>query len=211
MTNRLYFPLAVVIVAALSFWSMLRPYGPPANSTLKLEVAPASAVIKLDGRNIKAGEQKVTAGSHVVSVSLGGFERKTISLIAQANQPSYAAIVLTPNSADTQNWYKTHPSDAAIVNVVGSHQADFEVQQIKQATPFINQLPVTYGDGHGGLVTISPGAAVRKGSPTAIYINAATPSLRQDALAYIRNRGYDPANTDIVFTAFNNPFGRSRD
>lgn len=210
LLRRVYFPILLLLVSWVSFSLTSRP-GEVNNSYVQIEVAPKSAHVALDGKSSGAGKIAVPSASHTVTVSKQGFSTQTRTVTTQPDKTTYAGFALLPNSPSTQSWYVNHQSDKLLADGIGSHEADFISSSALKKNPFLKQLPLLYGDGHGGLVHISQGVPISPGGPPAIYITASSPSSRQTALSYIRNRGYNPATMDIVFVGQSNPLGNSGD
>jgi len=208
----LYFPVLLIVVIWVSYWVMASPSARPAGSYLQIEVVPISGTsVKLDGRGVRAGKIQTQPGPHILTVTKGGFGSESRTVSVSTNQTLYVGIALQPNASNTQNWYVAHPSDQSLAEGIGSHEADYESKTSLQNNPFIGQLPLVYGDGQGGTISIAQGVPLTPGGLPAIYVTAATPSIRQQVLSFIRNHGYDPATMDLVFYGQFNPLDTSGD
>lgn len=201
MRKLLNFPLLVLALFILSFLITLGLSGnhTSSNSFIEIGAAPLGASATINGHGASIGKNEVNPGSYTVTVSMKGFASQSQSVSVSMNKSVFVGVSLTPNSADTQNWYATHPSDQTLSDAVGSKLSDYESSTALQNNPFLKQLPLSYGDGLGGFISISQGVPTTTNGPPAVYVRAASPGLRQSVLAYMRNRGYDPANMDIVF------------
>jgi hypothetical protein len=211
IVKRFYFPFLCLFVGWLTYATVARPSSPTIDSYIQTEVIPSGSTLSIDGQGVRAGKYGVASGSHVVIVSKKGFTTKTSTVSTTQSQTVYVGVALQPDSPSTANWYREHPQDQQLAEGLGSHEADYEKQAAIQNNPFLNQLPILYGDGQGGTVNITLGVAISPGGPPAVYVTANTPTDRQGVLAYMRNRGYDPADMDIVFYGQSNPLDNSGD
>jgi hypothetical protein len=210
---RLYFPILLIFLLFVwvSYSVTVHTNSTPANSYLQIEVVPDGTAVRIDGHGVRNGKTSVSVGSHSITAEKQGFSSKSRTVSTKAGQTVYVGIALQPDTPNTSNWYATHPGDQQQAEGIGSHEADYENQLANQSNAFLGQLPLSYGDGQGGLVTIAQGVPLRAGGPPAIYITASTASTRQGVLTYIRNQGYDPADMDIVFYSQSNPLDSAGD
>ena len=212
MLKHFYLPLLLLFVIWVSYAITTRSINSSTtDGYLQIEVVPQSASINLDGHNAHAGKLAIASGNHTVTVSKLGFDSVTRHIATEPAQTAYIGIALQPNVPGTQNWYTNNPNDERLAEGIGSHEADYENRTANHNNPFLNQLPLAYGDGQGGIVTVSQGVAINPGGPPAVYVTAATPSIRQGVLTYMRSRGYDPAYMDVVFYGQSNPLDTSGD
>jgi hypothetical protein len=205
MNNRWIFPIFVFLVLALSFAIVTKAGQSSTDTFLQIAVAPSSAAVTIDGHSAGAGKYEINPGAHSVVVSRSGFATQTRSVSVSNAQTAYVGAILEPNSPSTQDWYNKHSSDQQLSQSIADHASDYQSSANTQANPFLAQLPLSYGDGNGGQVTIAPGLPLPNSSQPAIYVTAATPAERQGVLTYMRSRGYDPAIMDIVFYDSANP------
>lgn len=197
--KRFWFPVFLIFLSWFSYLVTVHTSTPNANSYLDVEVTPQSSKIVVDGQGVGAGKVAVVPGQHSITVSKEGFATKNLSASTSVNQTVFVGAVLKSNSPDTANWYYDHPDDQHLIDGIGSHQADYEQKVALQVTPFLKQLPLIYGNGHGGIINISPGAPMPPSTLPAIYITAQDPRDRQSAVTFIRSRGYNLADMNLVF------------
>lgn len=197
--RRYWFPVFLIFVVWFSYLVAVHTSSPNANSYLNVEVTPQSSRVVVDGVKVRPGKVAVVPGVHNITFSKKGFSTEHLSASAQVNQTVYVGAVLQSNSPDTSDWYETHPLDRNLVDGIASHQADYEQKVALQTMPFLKQLPLVYGDGHGGIINISPGAPMPPSTLPAIYVTAPSPQDRQSAVIFIRSRGYDLADMNIVY------------
>lgn len=203
--RKLLFPLFWLLIAWFSYSITANTGSPKPSSSIKTEVTPVSSVITIDGHKVRTGKVVVQPGTHTVSASRNGFGAKSRSVNVKLNETVYVGIVLQPNSPDTSDWYNQHPSDQQLVDGIGSHQADYQNKAAIKAMPFFKQLPTQYGDGYGSLISVDPGSPVPPATLPAVYVTAPNPRDRQSVITYIKSRGYNPADMDMIFYGLQNP------
>jgi hypothetical protein len=199
MYTRLYFPLFLVLLAGLSFWVVISAGRTSTKTFLQVQAAPSGAAIAIDGHSVSLGKDEVDAGTHTVTATRKGFATQTQSVPVKAGQTVYVGVILQPNASSTKNWYKNHASDQQLSQTIADQEANYHMTADPITNPFLRQLPISYGDGLGGLVTIDQGIPLPGTSQPAIYVTADMPTTRQQVLEYMRSRGYDPATMDIIF------------
>ena len=210
--KRFYFPILLILVVWISYAITAKSGAQQNSGYLQIEAVPINGTsVKVDGKGVSVGTIRVSVGDHVIKVSKPGFGTKGRTVSTGTGQTVYVGIALQPNTPKTQNWYADHPDDQRLAEGLGSHQADYVNKTANQANPFLSQLPLIYGDGQGGIVNISQGVPLQPGGTPAVYVTAATPAIRQGVLTYMRSRGYDPADMDIVFYGQSNPLDTSGD
>lgn len=192
--------ILLILAVPLFFWFGYASsrHVPPRNSTISIEAAPQQASITIDGKSVVNGNNKVTAGSHTISVQQAGFKQFSQTISTTPGQTAYIGAVLSSNSSATANWYTLHPDDAKQAEAISSHNFDYQSQQATKQNSLLQQLPITYDTG-AGEVTINSGVPLPGSNQPAIYVDASTPIDRQSALGWLRQNGYDPATMDIVF------------
>jgi hypothetical protein len=205
IVKRYYLPVLFILFLWIGYSLTLQSYTQPKSASLQLEVAPGDSALELDNHKASASTIAVTPGEHTVTASKQGFGTITRTVSASMSKTAYVGIVLQPNTSTTDNWYTVHATDAILADGIGSHAADYGNKLALQGNAFLKQLPISYGDGQGGIIEIAQGIPAEPNGPPAIYVTGATPTIRQSVLTFIRTRGYDPASMDIVFTDQSNP------
>lgn len=201
-----YFPVFLLLVALISYVITVHEGGVPANSSVNVEVTPKSSAIVLDGRSVRAGIIKLVPGSHTIVFSKQDFYSQTKHISTKTGQEMYAGAVLQPSNTSTIDWYDNHSEDRHLVDGIASHEADYQQKVALKTIPFLKQLPVQYGDGYGKIIKLAPGAPVSPSTLPAVYVTADTVRDRQSVITYIKSRGYDLADLDLVFYGLQTPF-----
>ncbi len=170
------------------------------SATITVAIAPQSATITINGKKGHSGMNNVSPGPVTVTAVHPGFATLSRTVIVQKGTDGYVGLVLTSNSAATNNWYETHPADLQASSVISSKQSDINASQSVKNTPIIQILPYI-GPGFEWRVDYGVNPSEKAAQTPAIYINALTPRGRSDALFWIKSRGYDLATMKIIFTA----------
>lgn len=209
MLNRLFFPacLALALVAGYAFATSFGPKSP--SGTLTVEAAPSGAAITIDGKKARVGKSTVPAGQHSVQATKDGFDKQVQIIAVKDGDSVEVGFILDPSAESTKDWYDKHPDDQKLAEGISSHVADYTSSANTKANSLLQLLPVSYSDGQGGSVSIDYGKPVGNSQEQGVYISTNNPEDRQDALTWIRNRGYDPATMDVVFYSESNPFDES--
>ncbi len=190
----LVIPVIVVVVVA----SIVLDRRNSQLAHLDILVAPASSMIKVDGRAVKAGTYNVKAGSHVVAVSRAGFTNQTKSLSVNAKQTQFVGIILQSNSDSTKNWYQNHPSDNNLAQSINNRSFDQAGENALTNNPLLAKLPYL-GPGLHFRVDFGVPSADSKTNYPSIYIRYDSDAAKSAALTWIKNQGSDPNSMDIVY------------
>lgn len=202
--------IVVLGLVALSVWLGYDSFinKPDLNATITVEVSPADATITIDGRHVRAGDTKVVAGQHTVLASRAGFANQTQPVTAAAGQTAYVGFALVSSSPSTKNWYSSHGGDQKLAEAISSHRIDYYTKASLAKNSLLQQLPIVY-DGAQGPIRLDAGLPLPGSSQPAVYVTAPTVADRLGVLAWLRDNGYDPALTDLVFYSGNYAFSPS--
>jgi hypothetical protein len=205
MNARWIFPVFLLLVAGLSFILVTRVGQTSTDTFLQIQAAPQGTAVVIDGHKSSSGTHEINPGEHTIAFNRSGFGSQTQNINAVGGKTVYVGAILQPNTSKTQDWYNHHHSDQQLSQGIADHESDYQATATVQANPFLQLLPLSYGDGSGGRVTIAQGVPLAGSNQPAIYVNATTVVDRQGVLTYMRSRGYDPALMDIVFYDVANP------
>jgi hypothetical protein len=146
---------------------------------------------------VKTGIIRVRPGNAHVVVTKSGFASQTKSVTAQQGKIVSVSIALISNSATTANWYATHPEDQKELEIITGRSYNSGAEQSVQKTPLIASLPhidnfyrVDYGQSQ---------AHPDDPNATAIYITYYSQDGKQQALDWIKFKGFDPASLEIIY------------
>lgn len=165
---------------------------------IEIEAVPTGVKILINNRGVRNGKSKIEPGSYSITVSRDGFETQNKSFSLKPGEQKYFGFVLKSNSPLTKNWYAEHPKDSSIAEGISSKEFDISTSQAIKDVPLINDLPYL---GAGLEFSIDYGAPApgESADKPAIYITSNTPAGKQEALDWIRRKGYDPNTLSIVY------------
>ncbi len=132
--------LVLVLLISLGFLV----YGRIFSAKVSIVVAPSIAKVKIGDREFSSSEEfNIQPGEYTVSVSADGFEARTGKLVAKADEISNVHLYLVPSSAETENWYNEHDSDALIMGEIKSWERLKEIDELVEKEPVLANLPLT--------------------------------------------------------------------
>ena len=177
-------------------WSVL--YQRSFSAALTVQVAPASSSIGLNGKKTSAKTINLRPGNYKITASHSGFASASQTVNLNAGDKRYVGLTLNSNSAATANWYNTHASDQSLAeSISGQNLNQAAGDQVKKlplikGLPFIDQAyRIDYGSSK--LHPSDPTA-------TAIYITYYSADGKQQALDWLKFKGYDPTKLEIIYS-----------
>jgi len=169
----------------------------PLTAKITLEVSPATSNITVNGVDRKSGEIKVRPGNYKIICTHDGFETVTQSIVVKNGDNPYVGIVLVSNSTSTANWYASHSSDEQLAETITGKNSDLVSAIITKKLPLVSSLPfidlnyrIDYGQSK---------QHPNDSSAVALYIKYYTPEAKQQALEWIKFKGYDPTKLEIIY------------
>lgn len=191
--RKLILVLAALLVVIIGFaFFASRPKG-----QLTIQVAPADSSITLNGKKTLAGSFDEKPGDYTVVASRNGFGSYTKKFSLKKNTNEYVGVILGPNSASTINWYKQHPDDQQLAEVISGKNFSIDVQQQITKYPIIKYLPFV-----DQFYRIDYGRSVKSPNnpeAVAIYITFYSQEGKSEALQWIKFKGYDPNQLEIIY------------
>lgn len=193
----------VIVISSILFVVVCLIIGMTVNNArysaaMRIEISPASSTVTLDGKLISSGSVKVTPGNHTVDFSMAGFTKKTDKVLLIKGESRYVGEALVSNSAETANWYITHPLDGKLLEGISSKNFDQNSSQLLRKQPFLKLLPFTAA-GSEFKVDYGPSKLHPDSIEQAIYITANSAAASSDALLWIKNQHYDPSTMELIF------------
>jgi len=198
--------MAVLIVIGAGLIIYQKKFGGIGGSADKtayitVTAAPSDSKVTLNNKSGQLGLNTVAPGNYSVTISRDGFASVTKNVTAVKGQDTPVAFALTPDRADTANWYLTHSQDATTAQNITNSQYS-SVANYKATQPISSILPYTAG---GFEFTIAEDPDSDDVNNPLIYIEADTPSAQQDALTWIKNQGYDPSKLNLKYSTTTDP------
>ena len=164
------------------------------------EFAPSLAEASVDKRSVHSGKVYVSKGKHQLVVRLQNFSTTT-QTIEVGDQDMNVSVSLNPSNDAGRKLLISSPQYQLEREAVGG-QSKESLNTLK-TTPLTALLPaVSIRDAY----RIEYGDSSTRPGQTVIIITDSSPDGRQNALRWIRSKGFDPTQLEIEYRDFANPF-----
>ncbi|OYW85275.1 hypothetical protein B7Z17_02580 [Candidatus Saccharibacteria bacterium 32-49-10] len=168
-----------------------------------IAVAPASALVEVDGKVIKDKHVLLTLGKHSYRVSYNGFRTATGEIVVRDDGVTTPIVAgLIPETSDAKKLYEEIRGEYTAVEAVAGISAEENGALFAEKNPLTRQLPYTN-------MLFSIGYRLDPADPTGdsiIVTIDAPPVYRTEAVTQITNWGYNPVDYKINFINESNPF-----
>lgn len=172
------------------------------SKNLSIEVAPDSADLTLDGKKISSGDISVSVGSHTIKASMAGFGTVTKKVDVSTKIVS-VALLLDPTTQEGLDFLKSHPKEQLHRESIGGKNTEDRAREIAKKTPLIKYLPFIDRE-----FRIDYGASANNRADTtasAIYVTYYSASGKQQAIDWIKFKGFDPNLLELFYIDGNIP------
>ena len=169
--------------------------------TIKFFVAPASANITMNGEsfsNLKT--HKIRPGDYELIISKPDyFETWTANLTL--NDGDSKGVYLQLNPLPSTNWYKDHPDEAHVIDIIIDHELSEKSALFQKEYPLIKKLPikVEYYKNNSVYVYYAISYVINDDNTPTILINDYTGNNYDLALDRIRSEGFNPDDYYIEY------------
>lgn len=199
----------ISIIIVIGIFTMLSKVG---KTSLSITYAPGDADIVIDGKKIKRNRctedvcvKKVNVKKGIQNISLNMVNFNTDTKRINTNETNEVVLISTPSNPAGEKYYKDNEYVQQQIQNASSAEFDIGSKNISQKYPFIDKLNI-----YGGGYTIGYGASSyskRDPDSVAIYIEASEPEYREKAIeAIVSELGVSPADIEIIYNNFYNPF-----
>jgi len=151
----------------------------------------------VNNRGAREGTIKVRPGKYTVTFTHKGFASTSQETTVGKGETNYIGVVLASNSIDTAKWNDTHKSDAAKAEGITGKNQEIQAQKLQKKYPILKDLPfidneyrVDYGKSQQNPDDINS---------VAIYVTYYTDSGKQQAIDWMKFKGYDPTKLETIF------------
>ncbi|HSW37390.1 MAG TPA: hypothetical protein VLG37_03425 [Candidatus Saccharimonadales bacterium] len=190
--------LIIFLILCLAGLAMLLFAPSKIKTGVQLDIVPSDAEVLIDSKiHSKLGATKLTAGIHNLKVSRRGFASAEVRFSVSDGKITGLNLALKPSSSVGEKWLKDHPEETLKAEGFSGAAFDQQVNTIRQTTPLIASLPFT-----DQLFRVDYGASKlypQDSTAVAIYITYYSEDGKQQALDWIRFKGYDPAKLEIIY------------
>ena len=190
--------IIIFVVGIASYATMHIVRSNTYSAHVSLSVAPLSSIVTVNGNVVKGTLLAVKPGKVTVVVSKSGFATQSQTVTTSKGKTSDITVALISNSPSTANWYLNHPADQQELEVITGKNYNAAVQQSIQRLPLVASLPfidLYYRVDYGQSV-----AHPNDPNAVAIYITYYSQDGKQQALDWLKFKGYDPATLEIIYT-----------
>lgn len=169
----------------------------PLTAHLSIQFAPTSSAITVNGQNSRSGSLNVRPGSYKIVVSHSGFVEKSTSVTVAAGETKYVGFVLASNSPATANWYVDHADDQRLSEIITGKNISVDSTSQQTTLPIIKELPFidNYYRIDYGVSKLHPSDP----NAVALYVKYYSDEGKQQALDWLKFKGYDPAKLEIIY------------
>lgn len=192
---------ALILLFVIAVWQSVGRIG---KTKIVVVVSPADSQVTLDGNKVKSGALYVSSGEHSFAASRQFFDSS--SETTKVSSGKAVTLVLAPNSSEGQAIIENTPGEIERRQALVSTAANNRGSQAVATNPFVSSLPIqNYVLGESYRIDYGPPS--QGTNQPLVLITAATPNLRESALGYIKDLGYNPADMNLVFKNVTTGFG----
>jgi len=185
--------LLVLAIVATMIWQFTRK-----KTNVSLTLAPSIAQAVVDGSiNVKQGDFYLVPGQHKLLVKMDGFADRALDFSVKSGQVSDLTIVLIPNSPVGVSWLQNHRDEELRREGLGGEKFDSTTSSAVKNLPLLKDLPFI-----DQLYRIDYGKSQKNPNDPnalAIYIEYYSDTGKQQALDWLRFKGYDPTKLELIY------------
>jgi hypothetical protein len=192
--------LITVIVVLLLGWFVFLRTSQSGKIGVTVEVLPRDSTVKMDGETITAGKVYTTSGKHVFTAEKSGFKTATVTLTVSTTN-NYAGLLPQPQSDEANKW-SAQDDVWPKREEIAAKRADTAGEETAAQNPLLEYLPY---DDISAPFSIDYYFDTNDSTKTYVLIKNSTADGRIRAINWIRDKGIDPADLNIIFDDFQNP------
>lgn len=173
-------------------------------ATVNILLAPSFAKVEINGKTYDSGTERINAYSGKVTVSADGFQSKELDVNLASREITDLYVYLVPNDGN-MNWYDERPAERQILSAIGDSFAIIQSENFHTAHPIIDILPISVAEVDPKTQTILHDYRIDYGEFTGcetdfcLKITDHTGKDHENALQYLRDRGYNPEDYQILY------------
>lgn len=184
------------VIAALIVFFAFRP---GKDASVEIEVSPRGSTISIDGKRSSEGKNSIDSGIHTIKIEKKGFTAIEEQFSLDKNENKYLGYALASDSEKTSSYYDKNQEELRRMEGIVGKAEDTKSENFSMRMPLLQDLPVTLLGDQNKLIDIDSGNSIKQNGPPAIYISAENVNSRLQAIKWIRDRGYEVSDYDIVF------------
>jgi len=191
----------ILLIVVFAVWQIMIAVSHRGKLLVTIKVSPSDALVSIDGNRTRSKQVYVTPGKHIFEGKRKYFGDYSTSWEVSPETVSKPVILLLEaSSPQAQEYLTNHPKEQSLREALGGQLANIQGEEAIKNTPLVTQLPfidLEYRIDYGPSLK-SPD------DPTAISITITSTSevSKQDALDWIRFKGFDPNKLEIIYESF---------
>lgn len=190
--------LAIIVILLVSSVALVLLHSSKLSAKLYLEVTPIKgSKIEILNKEYQTGQSSLSPGSYTVIFTHPGFTEVKKAVSLRKGDSRYIGVSLIPNDPSTVSWYTSHQLDRKLTEGISSKNYDQIFKDQLSSLPLIKELPFI-----DLLYRVDYGRSLKTNSPNAValYIKFYSPTGKQQALDWLKYKGYDPNKLEIIYT-----------
>lgn len=200
MKNRrlkLILALCFIFSASLISYGIFYYVRQLSNVSVTVSIVPSDAKITFNGDKSHGGTVWLKPGKYLVEVSKEGFETHKTEVEIFGGNTIVASLL--PASPQAKEWFDKNYDKYKKQENLTNHLSDMNMNaMMEKYSSLSDELPIS-------LPSFNIEYRVEENTEPTIYIDSYIGS-RNDALAKLYEVGIDPANYNVVFNNYKNPF-----
>ena len=172
------------------------------SSTLEILVAPESATITLNDKEIKNGIYHLYPGDYEIIIKKENFESKTFNIKLEKNETKKLYTYLLEKDG-SYSWYINNRSDALLLNKIGAYESSISSSSYLESYPISKVLPIIYASYDESYnyteFRIDGGFFDECEKNFCLKISDTTGGNYEAALEKIREKNFNPSDYKIIY------------
>lgn len=198
MNKKIVF-IAVALMVFIFGFSLFNYFDNKKYGAISITVIPGDSKITVDDeqKTRRQGTIRLLPGEHKLTISRSGFENTVIDITIEKGKTLAQELALEANSQEGLKWLRDHPDQAIKAEGISSRNYERSTKEIIKQNPIISILPFIDRE-----YRIDYGQSVKTPddkSAVAVYITFYTLNGKNQALEWLKFKGYDPEKLEIVY------------
>lgn len=193
--------LAAVLIFIIVVYMLGLSISRTGKIAVEVIVLPKDSEIFINDKKIKSGTNYISAGEYNFLAKRSGFS-DDVRKVTVAEDIETIELIPEPSSDEAFRLIENNPKLQQAREELGGRKASSKGLAASEETPLIKLLPVTEVVGP---FTIDYGPSESRINGSFLEISDSSPKGRVAALNWIRERGSDPTDLEILYTDYENP------
>lgn len=201
MRNRnLLIILGIIFIIGGTVWQFSVLLSHRGKIGITVQASPSDSVITMNGKKISGGTKYIVAGKYTFTAKRQYFTDYSTTVEINKDSQKDILLLLGADSNEAKAYLKSHPKEQALREAIGGQKANQEGEEASNKNPIVKLLPfidreyrIDYGPSQ-----LHPDDS----SALSITITSTSEQSKQDALDWIRFKGFDPNKLEIYYKNF---------